>query len=53
MASFDEGDIGRDCDAPVVVRGSVVARNAGLMSGQYAVPCLAWNAACAAYSVLA
>ena len=32
---------------------SVVARNAGLMSGQYAVPCLAWNAACAAYSVLA
>ena len=28
MASFDEGDIGRDCDAPVVVRGSVVARNA-------------------------
>ena len=27
---------------------SVVARNAGLMSGQYAVPCLAWNAACAA-----
>lgn len=32
---------------------SVVARNAGLMSGQYAVPCLAWNAACAAYAVLA
>merc|ERR1712185_118767 len=28
MASFDEGDIGRDCDAPVVVRGSVVARGA-------------------------
>mmetsp|Transcript_22696 Transcript_22696/g.68113 ORF Transcript_22696/g.68113 Transcript_22696/m.68113 type:complete len:286 (+) Transcript_22696:78-935(+) len=31
----------------------VMARNAGLMSGQYAVPCLAWNAACAAYSLLA
>ena len=26
--AVDEGDIGRDCDAPVVVRGSVVARNA-------------------------
>jgi len=31
----------------------VMARNAGMMTGQYAVPCLAWNAACAAYSLLA
>ena len=29
------------------------ARQAGHMTGQYAVPVIAWNAACAAYSLLA
>mmetsp|Transcript_17428 Transcript_17428/g.53596 ORF Transcript_17428/g.53596 Transcript_17428/m.53596 type:complete len:283 (-) Transcript_17428:124-972(-) len=32
---------------------AVMARNAGHFSGQYAVPVIAWNAACAAYSLLA
>ena len=32
---------------------SVLARNAGVASGQYLVPVIAWNAACAAYTVVA
>jgi len=31
----------------------LLAKNAGTMSGQYILPCLAWNAACAAYTVVA
>ena len=32
---------------------SLLAKNAGIMTGQYALPVLAWNAACAAYTVVA
>jgi len=32
---------------------SLLAKNAGYISGQYALPVLAWNAACAAYTVVA
>ena len=31
---------------------SILAKNAGIASGQYLVPVIAWNAACAAYTVV-